>query len=99
VPPVVVLPTGGVLELGLALAKIGIEDAHLHSLRHSFVFRLEERNVPVVIASALVGHSKVTTTQAVYRWIRGDRKAVESCRPVTLAGPATLRAGCLARSF
>jgi integrase len=56
-----------------ALAEVGIEDAHLHSLRHSFVSRLEERNVSVAIAKELVGHSMITTTQAVYTQLRGDR--------------------------
>lgn len=58
-----------------ALAEIGIDDAGLHTLRHSFVSRLEERGVSVAIAAELVGHSRVTTTQAVYTRMRGGREA------------------------
>jgi site-specific recombinase XerD len=36
----------------------------VHTLRHSLISRLEERGVSVAIAAELVGHSRVTTTQA-----------------------------------
>jgi integrase len=58
-----------------ALAEIGIEGCGLHTLRHSFISRLEERGVSVAIAAELVGHSRVTTTQAVYTRMRGGREA------------------------
>ena len=58
-----------------ALAEIGIEDAGLHTLRHSFISRLEERGVSVAITAELVGHSRITTTQAVYTRMRGGREA------------------------
>ena len=58
-----------------ALAEIGIDDAGLHTLRHSFIGRLEERGVSVAIAAELVGHSRITTTQAVYTRMRGGREA------------------------
>ena len=58
-----------------ALAEIGIEGCGLHTLRHSFISRLEERGVSVAIAAELVGHSRVTTTQAVYTRVRGGREA------------------------
>lgn len=58
-----------------ALAGIGIDGCGLHTLRHSFVSRLEERGVSVAIAAELVGHSRVTTTQAVYTRMRGGREA------------------------
>jgi integrase len=48
-----------------ALGDIGIDGCGLHTLRHSFISRLEERGVSVAIAAELVGHSRVTTTQAV----------------------------------
>jgi integrase len=57
-----------------ALAETGIDDAGLHTLRHSFISRLEERGVSVAIAAELVGHSRVTTTQAVYTRMRGGRE-------------------------
>jgi integrase len=56
-----------------ALKAVGIEGAGLHSLRHSFVSRLAERNVPVAYASELVGHSRVQTTVDVYTRIRGGK--------------------------
>ena len=58
-----------------ALAEVGIDDAGLHTLRHSFISRLEERGVRVAIAAELVGHSRITTTQAVYTRMRGGREA------------------------
>jgi integrase len=58
-----------------ALTKAGIEGCGLHTLRHSFVSRLEERGVSVAIAAELVGHSRITTTQAVYARMRGGREA------------------------
>jgi integrase len=58
-----------------ALAETGIADAGLHTLRHSFISRLEERGVSVAIAAELVGHSRITTTQAVYTRMRGGREA------------------------
>jgi integrase len=58
-----------------ALVKIGIEDCGLHTLRHSFISRLEEGGISVAIAVELVGHSRVTTTQAVYMRMRGGREA------------------------
>jgi integrase len=58
-----------------ALAEVGIEGCGLHTLRHSFISRLEERGVSVAIAAELVGHSRITTTQAVYTRMRGGREA------------------------
>jgi integrase len=58
-----------------ALAEIGIEGCGLHTLRHSFISRLEERGVSVAITAELVGHSRITTTQAVYTRMRGGREA------------------------
>ena len=64
-----------------ALDRVGVEGAGLHSLRHSFVSRLAERNVPVAYASELVGHSRVQTTVDVYTRIRGgDAERLESLR-------------------
>jgi integrase len=64
-----------------ALEAVGIEGAGLHSLRHSFVSRLAERNVPVAFASELVGHSRVQTTVDVYTRIRGGKsERVEQLR-------------------
>jgi integrase len=57
-----------------ALREVGIDDAGLHTLRHSFISRLEERGVSVAIAAELVGHSRITTTQAVYTRMRGGRE-------------------------
>jgi integrase len=58
-----------------ALAEVGIDGCGLHTLRHSFISRLEERGVSVAIAAELVGHSRITTTQAVYTRMRGGREA------------------------
>jgi integrase len=58
-----------------ALAETGIGGCGLHTLRHSFISRLEERGVSVAIAAELVGHSRITTTQAVYTRMRGGREA------------------------
>jgi integrase len=54
---------------------LGIAGCGLHTLRHSFISRLEERGVSVAIAAELVGHSRITTTQAVYTRMRGGREA------------------------
>jgi integrase len=58
-----------------ALAEVGIGGCGLHTLRHSFISRLEERGVSVAIAAELVGHTRITTTQAVYTRMRGGREA------------------------
>jgi integrase len=58
-----------------ALHQVGIDDAGLHTLRHSFISRLEERGVSVAITAELVGHTRITTTQAVYTRMRGGREA------------------------
>ena len=64
-----------------ALAKVGIEGAHIHSLRHSFVSRHAERNTPVALTAVLVGHSRPTKTQAVYTRLRGAEAAqIEAMR-------------------
>ena len=66
-----------------ALQAVGVEGACLHSLRHSFVSRLAERNVPVAFASELVGHTRVQTTVDVYTRVRGGRdERVEKLREV-----------------
>jgi integrase len=65
-----------------ALRRIGVH-ADLHSLRHSFISELAERNVPVAFASELVGHSRVQTTVDVYTRLRGGRdERVETLRDV-----------------
>jgi integrase len=64
-----------------ALAKIGITDAGLHSLRHTFVSWLAEENVSAVVASELVGHSRVSTTTDYYTRVRGgDAERIERLR-------------------
>jgi integrase len=63
-----------------ALEKIGV-DADLHALRHTFVSRLAERNVPVVAAQELVGHANPAITQAVYTRLRGaEAERIEALR-------------------
>jgi integrase len=49
-----------------ALDGAGVEGAHLHSLRTSFVSRLLARGVDPIRVSALARHSRVTTTLDVY---------------------------------
>jgi integrase len=69
-----------------ALGKVGIEDAHLHSLRHSFISGHAERGTAVVKVSALVGHSNVEVTQRVYTRIAGTEEArIESLREALAA--------------
>jgi integrase len=55
-----------------ALGKIGVTDAGLHSLRHTFVSRLAEQSVSAVLTSELVGHSGVSTTTDYYARVRGS---------------------------
>jgi integrase len=74
-----------------ALERIGVEGAGLHSLRHSFASRLAERDVPVVLASELVGHARVQTTQDVYTRVRGSRdERVETLRSALASPPSCL---------
>jgi integrase len=68
---------------------VGIEGVGLHTLRHSFVSRLEEKGVSVAIAAELVGHSRVTTTQAVYTRMRGDRTAKLQAQRAALQAAAS----------
>jgi site-specific recombinase XerD len=64
-----------------ALDEAGIEGAHLHSLRTSFVSRLLARGVDPVRVSALARHSRVTTTLDVYARVQGgDVKRLENLR-------------------
>lgn len=66
-----------------ALRKTGIEDAGLHSLRHSFISAHALKGTPVVAVSALVGHSDPTVTQKTYTRIAGSGEArVEALREV-----------------
>ena len=66
-----------------ALERVGIEGAGLHWLRHSFVSRLVEDNVPVTYAQKLVGHSRVETTTGHYLRLRGgDDEQIEKLRSV-----------------
>jgi integrase len=53
------------------------------------VSRLEEKGVSVAIAAELVGHSRVTTTQAVYTRMRGDRKAKLQAQRAALQAAAS----------
>jgi integrase len=67
-----------------ALQAVGVEGVGLHSLRHSFVSRLAERNVPVAFTSELVGHARVQATVDVYTRVRGGKEdeRVERLREV-----------------
>lgn len=70
-------------------AAVGIEGVGLHTLRHTFVSRLEERGVSVAITAELVGHSRITTTQAVYTRMRGDRGAKLQAQRAALRSAAS----------
>ncbi|MGE4279512.1 MAG: tyrosine-type recombinase/integrase [Magnetospirillum sp.] len=45
-----------------ALARAGLEDVHLHDLRHTFASRLVMRGVPLVTVSKLLGHASIHMT-------------------------------------
>jgi integrase len=45
-----------------ALKRAGLEDVHLHDLRHTFASRLVMRGVPLVTVSKLLGHASINMT-------------------------------------
>lgn len=45
-----------------ALRRAGLEDVHLHDLRHTFASRLVMRGVPLVTVSKLLGHASIQMT-------------------------------------
>lgn len=57
----------------------------IHSLRHSFISRLQRRGVPLAHAQVLAGHSDPRLTASIYTHLdQADlRSAVESFAPVT----------------
>lgn len=65
--------------------KLGIEDAHFHTLRHSFATRLMELGVDVKTVSVLLGHGSAQTTLNFYAHslAESQREALEK-----LAGTA-----------
>ena len=48
------------------LAKNGLPDIRIHDLRHSWASLMARNNVPVKIASEMLGHSKIQTTLDIY---------------------------------
>jgi integrase len=56
---------------------------------YTFISRLEEKGVSVAIAAELVGHTRVTTTQAVYTRMRGDRTAKLQAQRAALQSAAS----------
>ena len=63
--------------------KLGIEGAHVHTLRHSFATRCLENGVGVETLSALLGHSVATVTLRYYAHSTEESR-VESIRDLTL---------------
>jgi integrase len=48
------------------IQKAGIEDASLHSLRHTHASHLLSRGVPLPVVSARLGHRDVNITARIY---------------------------------
>lgn len=55
----------------------GLDPADWTRLRHSFVSLMSDAGVPIEIIARIVGHTGVTTTEAVYR---------KQIRPVVIGG-------------
>jgi site-specific recombinase XerD len=52
--------------MNIVCNKAGITKTGIHVLRHSFVTRLFEENVPIKVISKLIGHNKIETTLNTY---------------------------------
>lgn len=69
--------------------KLGIEDAHFHTLRHSFATRLLELGVDVKTVSVLLGHGSAQTTLNFYAHslMESQREALEKLAGTALKKP------------
>lgn len=56
------------------LNKLSIEPVKFHALRHTYITRLFELNVPVKVISELVGHVDIQTTLNIYTHVNHDLK-------------------------
>ena len=60
-------------------SKTKVEQAGLHSLRHTFASKLIRKKVDIKIVSELLGHSKVSTTYNIYaHLIEGEKESAIS---------------------
>ena len=73
-----------------ACKKAGIENLHIHDLRHTFVTRAADDGVPLVAIGRVVGHASIQTTMRyAHATDEGKRRAVEALEkkpnsPVTI---------------
>lgn len=56
------------------LNKLNIKPVKFHALRHTYITRLFELNVPVKVISELVGHVDIQTTLNIYTHVNHDLK-------------------------
>jgi integrase len=58
--------------------KVGLEDASLHTLRHTYATKLAEKGIHPRVAQAFLGHAKVLTTLSIYTDV--SKKMIEEAR-------------------
>lgn len=59
------------------IKRAGIENASLHTLRHTFATRSLEAGVSMKVLQTLMGHSSMSVTSDVYSHVLGDTKMEE----------------------